>query len=323
MKWIEITIYTTEEATEALADYLHRNGAGGVSIEESGSLDRQRDTSLGQWYERALNDIPEGEAEMKAYFATELGDIQTTIIEPLREFVASFPSFGLDPGKGEISWHEVDEDDWANNWKQYYKPVRITDRLTIKPIWESYEAEDGEIVVELDPGMAFGTGTHPSTFLILRTLERNVHAGDKVIDVGTGSGILAIAAAKLGASQVLALDLDPVAVSSTRDNVQLNGLEQIIVRESDLLSIIDTDEPDHLGISLPVDLVVSNILAEIIVTFIDDVHRVLTTGGHFIASGIIKAKEHLVTSRLESLGFAIEQREQEEDWVALVARKLY
>lgn len=320
MKWHEITIYTTEEATEALADYMHRMGAGGVSIEESGSLDRPRDTSLGQWFEYPLNEIPEGEAELKAYFAEEGTDIEQTLAD-VRSFVASLPSFGLDAGKAEISWRTVDEEDWANSWKQYYKPVRISERLTVKPTWEEYTASDEEIVIELDPGMAFGTGTHPTTLLCLRTLEKVIQPGDEVIDVGTGSGILAIAAAKLGASRILALDLDPVAVSSTQENVKLNQLTQITVAESDLLSVLDYTDKDQLGVTLPVQLVVSNILAEIIVTFTEDVYKALQAGGRFIASGIITAKEQLVTDKLSETGFVIEARYQEEDWVALVARK--
>jgi len=320
VQWYEITIYTTEEATEAISDYLHQLGAGGVSIEESGSLSRPRDTSLGQWYERPLNDIPEGEAEMKAYFSEEGADIEA-VLEQVRNFVHTLPKYGLDPGKETISWRKVDEEDWANGWKQYYKPVRISNRLTVKPTWEEYEASPGEIVIELDPGMAFGTGTHPTTSLCLRTLERYIQPGDDVIDVGTGSGILAIAAGLLGARRVLALDLDPVAVSSTRENVCLNGLSQITVMESDLLSILDQVDRSELGVELPVQLVVSNILAEIIVTFVQDVYAVLKEGGLFIASGIITAKEQLVVDRLQEVGFRVEARHEEEDWVALVARK--
>ena len=320
MKWFEVTIHTTEEAAEAIADFLRRLGAGGVSIEESGTLDRPRDTSFGQWYELPFNDLPEGEAEMKAYFPEEGTKIERILAE-VRSFIAKLPEFGLDPGKGAVHHSEVHEEESANAWKAYYKPVRISDRLTVKPTWEAYEPGEGEIVIELDPGMAFGTGTHPTTSLCLRTLERYVVPGDDVIDVGSGSGILSIAAAKLGARHVLALDLDPVAVSSTKENVSLNALEQVTVLESDLLHVLDTAEREALGVQLPVQLVVSNILAEIIVTFVDDVHRVLCDGGLFIASGVITAKEQLVQDKLQEAGFTIVDRQQEEDWVAIVARK--
>ncbi len=325
MRWHEITIYTTEEATEAIADYLHQLGAGGVSIEESGSLNRERDTSLGQWYERALNDIPEGEAEMKGYFA-EPEDVDALLADVTR-FVASLPEYGLDPGKGTISIREVDEEDWANGWKQYYKPLRISSRLTVKPTWEDYEPAEGELVVELDPGMAFGTGTHPTTALCMQALEEAIRPGDEVIDVGTGSGVLAIAAVKLGASRVLALDLDPVAVSSAQENVRLNALDELItVRKSDLLQAIKASDNEDLGhavlpVKLPVRVVVANILAEIILTFIDDVAEALQPDGVFVASGIIESKRQLVEDALLRLHFDVEYVKSEQDWVAIIARK--
>ena len=322
MKWYEVTVYTTEEATEAIADFLHGLGAGGVSIEESGSLNRLRDTSLGQWYEGPLNDIPEGEAEMKAYFSPEGTNI-TELIDQVTLFITSLHTFGLDAGKAMVNWREVDDEDWAHSWKKYYKPRKVSDQLTIKPTWEPYEAGEGELVIELDPGMAFGTGTHPTTMLCLRMLEKVVRAGNDVIDVGTGSGILAIAAAKLGARHVLALDLDPVAVSSTRANVDLNELSsQVTVRESDLLAIIHQVDRDELGVKLPVQLVVSNILAEIILTFISDVHEILQSGGRFIASGIIKEKEPIVTEALQAVGFIIETKDEAENWSVIVAKKM-
>lgn len=331
MLWHEITIYTREEVTEAIADRLHQMGAGGVSIEESGNLERPRDTSLGQWYELPLNDIPEGDAEIKAYFAD--GADPEALIAELKPFVEQLPSFGLDPGNVTFAWRAVDEEDWANAWKAYFKPIRISETLTIKPTWEPYEPTPGERIIELDPGMAFGTGTHETTALCLRTLERTVRAGDQVIDVGTGSGVLAIAAARLGAAKVLAIDLDPVAVSSATDNVRLNSLHEVVtVRESDLLGLLKaegeqgtshaTGKADtSLGISLPVDLVVANILAEILVLFIDDVYQALKPGGIYVASGIISQKEELVREALVKAGFTDVERNAEQDWVVLTARK--
>ncbi|WP_166238379.1 50S ribosomal protein L11 methyltransferase [Paenibacillus turpanensis] len=317
MRWHEITIYTTEEATEAIADYLHQLGAGGVSIEESGSLERKRDTSLGQWYERPLNDIPEGEADMKGYFA-DAEDIDALVAE-VKRFVAELPEFGIDPGKQQISFREVNEEDWANAWKQYYKPVRISDRLTVKPTWEVYEPGEGEVVVELDPGMAFGTGTHPTTSLCMQALEAAVEPGDEVIDVGTGSGVLAIAAVKLGASRALALDLDPVAVSSAKENVRLNGLEDVItVQKSDLLQALK--QSGELGVSTPVRVVVANILAEIILTFIGDVRDALKPDGLFVASGIIESKREDVEKGLLEHGFEIVRVTVDQGWVVITAR---
>ncbi|MEB3100705.1 50S ribosomal protein L11 methyltransferase [Ferviditalea candida] len=329
MIWYEISVYTTEEAVEAVSNYFHELGAGGVTIEESGSLNRKRDTSLGQWYDLPLNDIPEGEAMIKGYFA-EPERIEDLTVS-LREFLAELHRFGLDPGKKEVSVKEVDELDWANAWKQYYKPLKISDRLTVKPTWEAYEAAAGELVIELDPGMAFGTGTHATTALCLRVLEKVVRSGDEVIDVGTGSGILAIGAALLGARNVLALDLDPVAVSSAKENVSLNHLEKrISVRQSDLLSILrgrsaegelGVSSEGDLGVALPVRVVVANILAEIILKFIPDVYEALEPDGIYIVSGIIREKEKDVETALAASGFEISGKDYEEDWVVLTARK--
>ncbi|MGW8957071.1 50S ribosomal protein L11 methyltransferase [Paenibacillus sp. NPDC055715] len=320
MLWHEITIHTTEEAVEMISNFLHEAGAGGVSIEESGSLNKPRDTSYGQWYDRPLNDIPEGQATIKGYFAEEVEmDGIRAQIEPR---VEELRTFDIDPGEVRYELKTVNEDDWANAWKQYFKPLRVSNRLTIKPTWEPYEpANEDEKIIELDPGMAFGTGTHPTTSLCLRALESVIKGGEEVIDVGTGSGILAIGAVQLGAKHVLALDLDPVAVSSARENTHLNGLEdRITIKESDLLSVLNASDPT-LGIQLPVKLVVANILAEIILLFIDDVYKALEPGGIYIASGIWKNKEEVVENALKAAGFDIAETCREEDWLAFVARK--
>lgn len=332
MRWQEISIHTREEVGELIASGFHELGAGGVTIEESGTLNKERDTSYGQLYDTPLNDIPEGEAVIQAYFAEpdNIDELIAQISEHVR-FVRD--ELGYDVGKAEITTREVDEEDWAHGWKQYYKPVRISNRLTIKPTWETYEKEsDDEIILELDPGMAFGTGTHPTTSLCLRLLEEYVTPDAELIDVGTGSGVLAIAAAKLGARRVLALDLDPVAVKNASENVELNGLSgQIDVMESDLLGILRSAEAASsgregaaapaFGVRLPVQLVVANILAEIILMFTKDVYDVLDSGGTYLTSGIYKDKEQAVSAGLTEAGFEIERVERDQDWVAIVAKK--
>lgn len=345
MLWHELTVLAAETSQEMVSHYLYELGAAGVSIEESWSPDKQRDNSLGQWYDKPLNDIRPGYAELKAYFAEEI-DLDHVVAQ-LDEALKKLPEFGYDAGEYVITTGFVRDEDWADAWKQYFKPVRITERLTIKPTWEHYEAGPDERIIELDPGMAFGTGTHPTTALCLRMLERHVRGGETVVDVGTGSGVLAIGAAKLGAARVLALDLDPVAVSSATDNIRLNGLQDVIeVQRSDLLGVwnggaseanVASDVAREAGgasaadiasssgqapsIKPPVDLVVANILAEIILLFTADVMNVLKPGGIYIASGIYKNKEADVEAGLREAGFDIADRVREEDWIAFVARK--
>jgi len=346
MRWHEITIHTTEEAIEMISNRLHELGAGGVSIEESGTLNKVRDTSFGQWYEKPLNDIPEGRAEIKGYFTEGEADVEQ-LLAGLNRFYQELESYGIDTGSPAMETKLVDEEDWAHAWKAYFKPLRVSDRLTIKPTWEEYEpASPDELILEMDPGMAFGTGTHATTALCLRTLEKAIRPGDDVIDVGTGSGILSVAAAKLGARHVLALDLDPVAVSSAAENAELNGLTgRITIRLSDLLGVLGgttveeiresglTEEEaarrhaepalhaENLGVRLPVRVIVANILAEIIMSFTDDVYQALQPGGLYIASGIIEAKEEAVKEALRRSGFTIRETNREEDWVAIVAEK--
>ncbi|CAM4265859.1 50S ribosomal protein L11 methyltransferase [Paenibacillus tarimensis] len=323
MKWHELTISTTEESVEMITNFLHEMDADGVSVEESGTLNKPRDTSLGQWYEVPLNDIPEGHAVIKGYFleGTDMEDVKSV----LRTRIDELRSYDIEPGSYTFAEALVDEEDWANAWKQYFKPLRVSERLTIKPTWEEYEAGPDERIIELDPGMAFGTGTHPTTALCLRTLDSVIKGGEQVIDVGTGSGILAIGAVRLGASSVLALDLDPVAVSSAKENTRLNGLESAVqVHLSDLLGVLRSSEAGDgtaLNVQVPVDLVVANILAEIILLFIGDVYEALKPGGIYIASGIYENKEAAVAEALEIAGFVIESREREDKWTAIVARK--
>jgi ribosomal protein L11 methyltransferase len=324
MRWHEITVHTTEEAIEMISNFFHELGAGGVSIEESGTLNKKRDTSLGQWYETPLNDIPEGRAVIKGYYPE--GMEMEGVLSELKARVEQLGEFDIDTGNPSYEMCEVDDEDWANGWKQYFKPIRITERLTIKPTWEDYTPTPGELILELDPGMAFGTGTHATTSLCLKTLEKVIQAGDDVIDVGTGSGILSIAASKLGAKHVLAVDLDPVAVSSATENIKLNGLEQqITVKLSDLLGVLKASESagaSELGVKVPVQVVVANILAEIILLFINDVYEVLQKGGYYVVSGIITSKEEQVEKALQAAKFTVVEKHHDQDWVVLVARKL-
>lgn len=311
MNWTEVSIHTSREAVEAVSNFLQELGAGGVAIEDPEVLLRDWSNPYGELIALKQEDYPKEGVRIKAYFPETVKI--SPVVEQLKEHLKRLPEFGLDPGKATIETAVVDEENWANEWKKYYKPLQVTSRLTIKPVWEEYAPKSSdEIIVELEPGMAFGTGTHPTTMLSLKLLEKYLVPGQKVIDVGCGSGILSIAAGKMGAGKVLAFDLDPVAVHSAEYNVKLNRLEHLIyVREGDLLK----------SVSERADLVISNILAEIIVRLIPDLPRVLVPGGMFLASGIVEEKIEEILQSLKINGLSVLETIHQDGWVAICAKK--
>ncbi|QDX93268.1 50S ribosomal protein L11 methyltransferase [Brevibacillus laterosporus] len=311
MNWSEVSIHTTAEAVEAVSSILYEAGAGGVVIEDPEILSREWSTPFGEIYHLSPDDFPTDGVIVKAYFPVNsyLGET----VEEIKTQVNELLTFGLDVGKGTVTMTEVHEDDWATAWKKYYKPVAISDHITITPIWENYQPKrEGELIIEMDPGMAFGTGTHPTTVLCIRAIERYLKEGDRVYDVGTGTGILSIAAAKLGAASLTAMDLDEIAVRSAQENCSINKVDdKVLVRQNNLLD----------GITEKVEVVVANILAEVIIRFTDDVHRVLLPDGTFIASGIIGAREDDVKQALAASNLEVIETVYMEDWVAIVAKK--
>ncbi|MUV39588.1 Ribosomal protein L11 methyltransferase [Lentibacillus sp. JNUCC-1] len=309
MKWNEVAVNTNREAVEAVSHTFHEIGASGVSIEDPLDMIKDRDSLFGEIYELNPGDYPEKGVNVKAYFPEDF-DLKTAT-QQLNTSLQNLKAF-FDIGNGSITIKEMDETDWATAWKAYYKPVKVSDKIVIVPTWETYIPEEGEIILELDPGMAFGTGTHPTTQLCIRMLESYVEQGQKVIDVGCGSGVLSIASVLLGAGSVHALDLDDVAVSSTRNNLDLNGfLDHVRVEQGNLL------EKTHLC----ADIIVSNILAEVIVQFTDDAWDKLETDGLFIVSGIIMEKKAMVIDALTVAGFVIKEVAEMEDWVSICAQK--
>lgn len=311
MKWSEIAVHTTHEATEAIANIFHEAGASGVIIEDSREPDLPRENLFGEIVELDRNNYPTEGVIIKAYLPVNSFLIET--MKDIEESIAQLPKFGIDVGLNKMQTSEVDEEDWATAWKQYYHPVKISGRFTIVPTWEEYTPVDSdELIVELDPGMAFGTGTHPTTVMCMQALEKYVQKDMTVVDVGTGSGVLSIGAAMLGAKQVQALDLDEVAVTAAKENIELNKVSQIVdVKQGNLLDAI-TEKPD---------LIVANILADIIMSFSQDAAQLLDEEGLFIVSGVIEEKKEEVREDLIAKGFDIIEVVMMEDWVALVGQK--
>lgn len=210
-----------------------------------------------------------------------------------------------------VSFEIIEEEDWANSWKEYFKPISITENLTIVPTWEDYQAKEGETIIHMDPGMAFGSGTHETTFMCMSLLNRYVKEGDLVFDIGCGSGILSLVAAAVGAEKVLGVDLDPICISASNHNVALNNMEdRIEIYEGDLFDVVEGKA----------DLIVSNLFAEVIVGMLDDLLDHLDQGGIFIASGILVEKTDMVVQALESKGFTILESESKGDWACISAR---
>lgn len=311
MKWTELSIDTTNEAVEPISNILHEAGAGGVVIEDSQDRYKQNKSKFGEVYEWNEEDFPKDGVRLKAYLPVNsfLGETVSEIKQAINQLV----TYDIDIGPNKITLNEVNEEDWSTAWKKYYKPVKISKRITVSPTWEDYKKEsEDEIVIELDPGMAFGTGTHPTTVLSIQALERYVQENQVVIDVGCGSGVLSIASVYLGAKHVHAFDLDEVAVKSAKSNVKVNGLaNQITVKQNNLLQ----------NVTVQAEIIVANILAEIILLFEKDAFQLLKPNGIFITSGIIQTKKQEVKAALENVGFVIVEINEMEDWVSIIARK--
>jgi ribosomal protein L11 methyltransferase len=215
---------------------------------------------------------------------------------------------------GEIELVGVNEEDWANSWKQYYKPLKIGERIVICPAWEHYEPTADELVIRMDPGMAFGTGTHETTRLVIRLLEKYTQAGCRMLDVGTGTGILAICAARLGAEICRAYDIDPTAVRVARENIKDSGLENVTCDQSDLLRQVSLEGGQY-------DLVCANIVADIIIRMTPDVGQYLKDDGVLLASGIIAERCDDVIACFEQHGFEIVECLTDNGWCGLAVKK--
>src|SRR5690625_1111322 len=258
---MEIRIHTTQEAIEPVSNILHEHGANGVVIEDPADLFIKEDVTLyGTIYELDPNQYPKEGVYVKAYLP--VNETFDDNVQRIKDGVTALQSFDIDIGKNDVEITEIFEEDWANEWKKYYKPVQISDKITIVPTWEDYKKKrEDEIIIELDPGMAFGTGTHPTTVLSVRALEKYVEKGDRVIDVGSGSGVLSIASALLGAEKVNAYDLDEIAVKSTENNAKPNKVNHIVTAsQNNLLT----------GVQHKANVIVANILAEIILKFVSE-----------------------------------------------------
>ncbi|HET9660595.1 MAG TPA: 50S ribosomal protein L11 methyltransferase [Thermomicrobiales bacterium] len=294
-RWIELSVEVDHEAVEPVVELFSRYGYNeGVVIEEPFTQDRDGDN--------VRVDITRP-FRIRTFIPQE--NFDAAALEAIRTGIWYL---GHLRGTGELTVETRNEEDWANAWKAHYVPVRVGTRVVVRPPWQEYDPVEGDVVVLLDPGMAFGTGTHPTTQIALRLLETLDLDGRSLLDVGTGSGIIAIAAAKLGASTIEGVDIDEVSVRQAVANVALNDVvETVTIWKSNMA-------PDAAPIR-SYDIVVANIIARVLIEIADQIVPAVGPDGTMVLSGIIDSKESGVLETYTSLGFEMIARQQIEDWI--------
>lgn len=304
MKWLEINATISNENEEIVAGIFYSIGANALDIEDPNDLiDLSQRKQEWDFFGIDLEGLNFDKIKIKAYFSKE-EDIDS-ILSFLKENIEA-------KGLGSISTTEIEDEDYLNNWKKYFKPFKIGDNIIIKPSWEEYDEKKEDIIIDIDPGMAFGTGTHETTSLCIEALEKYIKKGDTVFDIGCGSGILSIVCAKLGAEKIVAIDLDPLCVKISKENILKNNLEDIIeVKKGDLLQAIKGKA----------DVIVANIIAEVILNMTDSIKNYLNDGGIFISSGIILNKKDMVLEALDKNDFKIEEIKTQGEWVSIISVK--
>lgn len=308
--WIEITIHTTNEASEIVESILLDYGSTGVAIEDPTTLEENLHDDFGTIVELSPTDYPEVGVIVKGYINELNFDDET-----FNRFKDELEQLGKNINIGEffkIETTTIQDSDWENSWKDYFDILNIGEKFVIVPTWREYENEEDKYVINIDPGMAFGTGGHETTSLCIKNLEKYVKPHDNVIDVGCGSGILSIAASYLTDGNLKAVDLDKLAVDVSRENFALNNLEnRIEVEESSLL----TKETKKY------DVIVANILAHIIELMLEDAYKLLEDGGYFITSGIIKDKKDELLEKMLEQGFKLVEETSDNEWYSFVVTK--
>lgn len=304
MRWIEAKIAFDHTdnglAADLISDVFYDFGLQGVVVEDPG-IEPEED-----WAEDAVG--RPAQHTVSGYFHKDSDADQRCQIleEKVRQLSGRLGFFYR------ITYKELDEQDWAHAWKAYFWPQKISPHLVVKPTWRDYQADDDEIVIELDPGMAFGTGTHPTTALCMTLIEKYLTPGDSFLDVGTGSGILMIAAAKLGAGRLCGVDKDAVAIEVAGQNLALNQVASRMFRLTTGSLVAE--------ISDSYTFIAANIFSHVILELLKDISRVLRTGGIFVCSGIMAENKNSVLSAMKNLGFIILETAAQEGWVAIAGR---
>lgn len=305
MNWTQLRVKVKTEDIDRTAAIMSMLD-NGIMIEDYSDIETGLKTCYGDLIDENILNADKSTGAVSIYVPDDRN--YNDYIAFLRE---RFSAEGID---AKLELIGVDEEEWSTAWKKYYHPIKVGERLVIVPMWEKYDPAPGEIIVRMDPGMAFGTGTHETTRLVCGLIEKYLVPGQRMLDVGTGSGILAICASKLGAKECFAYDIDPVAVRVARENVKDNDLDNITCGVSDLLADVDLSGGQF-------DFAVANIVADIIVRMSDDIGKYIKDGAYLICSGIIERYEPDVRAAMERNGFDVVETAKESDWVAMVCQK--
>ncbi len=316
MKWIRFTLDTHTDAVDMLSYMLDEIGVEGIEIEDHVPLSEEDKKKM---FVDILPDPEDNDGTAKVHFYMEPENCNPEkIMMQVQDIFQEVKQF-CNIGKGTISLSETEDKDWINNWKTFFKPFRAADNIVIKPTWETYEKEnEDDILIEIDPGIAFGTGSHETTKLCIQALDKYVKKGDSVLDVGCGSGILSIAALKLGAAHATAIDIDEVAVKVAAENMEVNHIpaSQYTLFDGDLI----TNSFLKVKAGTGHDIVVANILADVIIPLTGVIRPHLKKGGLYITSGIINTKEEEVREALTANGFEILGVEYMKEWCCFIAK---
>lgn len=310
MKYTKFVIKTHPVSGEAMETFLFELGSSGVLLEDPNELDLMEQEGVYWDYVDTAVNTDMDTVTIQAFFDHCIDN--RNLMDQIHKKLDALESYGLKRGLGTVVVEEVEESSWTDEWKKYYQIIHIGEHFVIKPQWEDYMEQKGDIVLELEPGMAFGTGAHESTELSLRLMEEVHFQNRDVIDIGCGSGILSVASAKLGAKRVLGIDIDPLAVQVAHDNVAMNGdFPQVEIKEGNL-----SEE-----VSDTFDVVISNIVAEAIRVLAVDIPRILQVGGLWISSGILNDQREELMRIMKENGFQIVQTLEKNEWSAILARK--
>lgn len=320
MQWLELTIHTTAQAIDLVAAELTLFGYDSFIIDDQADFHKFLEENQQYWdyVDETLKEKMQGLSQIRLYLEENAGAMEA--VNALRQHLQSWRAHcPLDPGSLEITLSSLQNEDWENNWKQYYKPIPIGDRLLVVPEWITPEQPQSRIIVRLDPGMIFGTGAHASTQMCMHALEVAVQGGERVIDLGSGSGILSITALLLGAQNAIGVDIDPKAEDVARANAAINGLtdSRFQALTADILQ--NREQMQQLS-ATQYDIVLANIVADVIIPLAPLVPHFLQPGGLFLCSGILDRRLSEVQAAIRAAGLEILQTRTMEDWCQITAR---